>query len=195
MGELLIVVFALLANLPLPITAAQILWLNLVTDGFLDVALSTENPEPDLLYKKGWHGHKMRLVDRNLLAKMFFVALPMGIGSLWVFSRYYAQNLVLAQTMTLLTMAMFQWFNAWNCRSETKSIFQLGIFSNKWLLAATLGVLALQGLLLYTPVLRAIFYTVPISAAQWGLVIAISSSIVVLEEVRKWIVRRWFDQQ
>ncbi|MDZ4153354.1 HAD-IC family P-type ATPase, partial [Methylicorpusculum sp.] len=192
MGELLIIVFALLANLPLPITAAQILWLNLVTDGFLDVALSTESPDPDLLYRKGWHGQKMRLVDRNLLGKMLFLALPMGIGSLWVFGQYYQENLVLARTMTLLTMAMFQWFNAWNCRSEDKSIFQLGLFSNMWLLAATAFVLALQGLLIYTPVLRSIFHTVPLTAAQWGVIVAVSSPIILLEEARKFFARRWF---
>ncbi len=193
LGELLIVVFSLLANLPLPITAAQILWLNLVTDGFLDVALSTENPEPNLLSKKGWLGHKMRLVDRNLIGKMLYVALPMGIGSLWVFSQYYQENIALAQTMTLLTMAMFQWFNAWNCRSEDRSLFQLGLFSNKWLLGATLFVLVLQGFLLYTPALRAIFMTVPLSAAQWGVVLAVSSPIILLEEIRKFIVRRWYE--
>jgi Ca2+-transporting ATPase len=195
MGELLIVVFALLANLPLPITAVQILWLNLVTDGFLDVALSTEKPEPDLLYKKGWHGHHMRLVDRNLLAKMVFVAILMGIGSIWVFSWYYAQNLALAQTMTLLTMAMFQWFNAWNCRSESKSLFQIGVFSNRWFLAETVGVLVLQFFLIYNPFMRSIFYTVPLTAAQWGLIVAVSSPIILLEEVRKLFARHWFESK
>ena len=91
--------------------------------------------------------------------------------------------------MALVTMAMFQWFNAFNCRSETKSIFQLGFFSNRWLLAAMTVVFGLQILVLHNPFMQKLFKTTPISLAQWVLVIVASSSIVVLEELRKWIVR------
>ena len=110
MGEVLIVLFALVAGFPLPLTAAQILWLNLVTDGFMDVALSTEPKEKGLLRKR-WLERRMRLVDTNILLKMFYVAIPMALGSLWIFNRYYQTNLALARTMTLIVMAMFQWFN------------------------------------------------------------------------------------
>lgn len=190
MGELLIVMAALLADLPLPITAAQILWLNLVTDGFLDVALSTE-PQEEGLLQKSWLERKMRLVDAGLFGKMLYVAIPMAIGSLWIFLNYYKLDLKLARTMTLLTMAMFQWFNAWNCRSETKSIFQLGFWTNKWLLLATSTVLFLQILLIYAPFMQAIFDTVPLSLEQWGLILAVSSPIIIWEEIRKFFVRRW----
>lgn len=191
MAEVLIILFALVSGLPLPITAAQILWLNLVTDGFLDVALSAEPQEPGLLEKRLPTRGRLRLVDGDLVAKMMFAAIPMGIGSIWVFSCYYKQDLVRARTLTLITMALFQWFNAWNCRSSTQSIFKIGLFTNKWLLITTIFVLFLQGALLEVPFMQEAFNTVSITGSQWLLAIAVSSSILVLEELRKLVVRRF----
>ena len=197
MGEILIVLFAFLTtlftgiDLPLPITAVQILWLNLVTDGFLDVGLSMEPKEPGLL-EHGWLEKKQQLIDKNLLLKMLFMAIPMGIGSLIIFLHYYQSDLAHARTMTLITMAMFQWFNAWNCRSETRSLFSLGLFSNKWLIAVMALVLALQSAIVYIPFMRYIFKTVPLSLHDWIIIISISAPIIFIEEIRKTITRRWY---
>lgn len=188
MGEILIVLFALMANLPLPITAAQILWLNFVTDGFLDSALSMEPKEPGLL-QKSWLQEKTGLIDKQLVAKMMFMAIPMGLGSLWMFTQYYQKDLAHARTITLITMAMFQWFNAWSCRSSTQSVFQLGLFTNKWLIAATIFVLALQVALLHVPFMQKIFKTVPITLEQWGSIVLLTSSLFIIDELRKWFVR------
>lgn len=192
MGEILIVLFALILNMKLPITAAQILWLNLVTDGFLDIALSTEPKESGLLQQE-WLGKKLRLVDRNLLLKMVWMAIPMGLVSLCVFWYYQQFDIVHARTMTLITMAMFQWFNAWNCRSATKSVFQLGLLTNRWLVVTTVFVFSLQIAVLHVPFLQRIFKTVPISLTQWLLIIALSSLLFVVEEIRKWFVRWCYD--
>lgn len=189
MGEIFIILFALFTNLPLPLTAAQILWLNFVTDGFLDMGLSMEPQEPDLL-KATWLQKKERLVDFHLMAKSLYLAIPMGVASLAIFTWTYSVSLDYARTMTLITMAMFQWFNAWNCRSETKSILTLGFFSNTWLIAATLFVLCLQVTLPYVPFMRFIFKTVPLSYTDWLLIVAVSAPIILFEEVRKRISNR-----
>lgn len=197
MGEILVILFAFMLSfvngfdLPLPITAAQILWLNLVTDGFLDIGLSMEPMERGLL-SKYWLKFKPRLVDRALLFKMIFMAVPMGVGSLWIFLQYYKTDLAHARTMTLITMAMFQWFNAWNCRSQTKSILELGLLANKWLLLATLFVLSLQFLILHVPFLQNIFKTVPLAPQDWLMIILVSAPILLVEETRKFFVRRWY---
>ena len=197
MGEILIVLFALLAslftgiNFPLPITAVQILWLNLVTDGFLDVGLSMEPKEPDLL-KNLWLKKKPRLIDGALLLKMLYMSIPMGVGSLAVFLYYHQADLAHARTMTLITMAMYQWFNAWNCRSEDRSLFELGLFSNRVLIAVMALVLALQSAIVYVPFMRHIFKTVPLSAHDWIVVVAITAPIVLMEEARKAIARKWY---
>lgn len=195
MGELLIVLFAMCAicfheALPLPITAAQILWLNLITDGFLDVALSMEPVEEGLL-TEGWLARKLRLVDKDMLFKVFFTAIPMGIGSLLVFHHYYHINLAYARTMTLITMAIFQWFNAWNCRSERLSLLQVGLFSNMWLVLSTLFVLALQFFMVYSSIMQKIFKTVPLSVHDWFVVFSVASSVLILDELRKFVVRHW----
>ena len=195
MGEILIILFAFMLSLingydlPLPITAAQILWLNLVTDGFLDIGLSMEPKEPGLL-SRSWLERKPRLVDWTLLIKTMYMAIPMAIGSLAIFLNYYQTDIVYARTMTLITMAMFQWFNAWNCRSTTRSFLQIGLFSNKWLILATSFVLSLQFFLLHVPVMQRIFKTVPISWYDWGIVVLVSAPILLVEEVRKFFVRR-----
>lgn len=190
MGEVLIVLFALVAGLPLPITAAQILWLNLVTDGFLDIALSMEPQEGSLLGAR-WRYRGKHLVDGRLWLNTMFMALPMGLGSLLIFVHYYKHDMALARTMALLTLAMFQWFNALSCRSTNKSVFQLGFLSNPWLLGAMGLVACLQLVLIYTPWMRAIFHTVPLTVHQLGLVVLVSSSVLILEELRKIRVRRY----
>lgn len=190
MAEILIVLCALFINTPTPITAAQILWLNLVTDGFLDVALSMEPQEPGLLNEMRTM-RKVRLVDRALLCKMMCMAIPMAIGSLYMFLQYVSLDMAKARTMTMITMAMFQWFNAWNCRSQHRSLYALGLFSNKWLIAATSFVFLLQLAVVNVPVMQHIFKTVPLSLYEWISVLFLSSSIVWIEEVRKYIVARW----
>lgn len=195
MGEILIVFFAFLADLfthsslPLPITAVQILWLNLVTDGFLDVGLSMEPKEPGLLDNL-WLKQKQQLIDISLMLKMLFMAIPMGLGSLAIFLHYYQTDLAHARTMTLITMAMYQWFNAWNCRSENRSLFELGIFSNPILIAVMALVLALQSAIVYIPCMRHIFKTVPLSAHDWIVIICITAPIIALEEIRKYIAKK-----
>ena len=108
---------------------------------------------------------------------------------------YQETDLALARTMTLLTLAMFQWFNAWNCRSFKHSIFSIGLFTNKWLVIASGAVLTLQIALVYAPWLQIIFRTVPISLAQWAIILAVSSSILIIEECRKAISKFLFSDR
>jgi len=189
MAELLLVLFALITNTPLPITAAQILWLNLVTDGFLNSALSMEPQEKDLLASP--FDRKERLVNNKLLIKTAYMALPMGLGSFLLFSFFCDHPIAYARTISLITLSMFQWFNAWNCRSQQTSIFKLGLFSNKWLIGATMVVLLFQCALLYIPCMQQIFKTMPLSLTDWLLAVAVSSSILIVKEIRKyWLYKQ-----
>ncbi len=189
MGEVLIVFFALILSLPLPLLPAQILWLNLITDGFLDVALAMEPEHETKLLKKN-HQKEQRIFDTAIIYKMFYLALPMSLIGLATFMSLYRTDIALARTLTLVTLAMFQWFNALNCRSETKSIFQIGIFSNFWLVVATLVVFILQLLLVYAPFMQHIFRTIPLDLYHWLYAIIISSTVLIIEEARKWIVQK-----
>lgn len=191
LGEILIMLFSLVLYFfdpyfPLPLSAVQILWLNLITDGFLNMALSFEPYEHGLL-EKTKITHNKSIIDASLFIKALIMSLPMAIGSLIIFFIYYPYDIIHARTMTLLTMAMFQWFNAWNCRSEDKSILSLGIFTNRALIFATFFVLILQICILYIPFMQNIFKVQPLSFVDWVVVISISSSIVIVEEAIKFL--------
>ena len=188
-GEVLTITGALFLGLPLPILAAQIIWLNFVTDGFLDVSLAMEPKEKGLL-SGSFERPKKYLIDRLMLQRMIIMAVPMMIGTLFLFQKYAGTDLEKAWTISLTTLAVFQWFNAWNCRSDSKSIFQLNPFSNKFLLGATGIVIILQLLAVYTPVLQKILHTVPLGRSDWLMIISVALSIVIAEEIRKFFARR-----
>lgn len=185
-GEVLTILGALILGFPLPIVAAQILWLNLVTDGFLDVALAMEPKEKN---KKGIY-KKTFIINKLMIWRMFFMAIPMMIGTLYLFNQYFRTDIGKAWTISLTTLAVFQWFNVWNCRSEEKSIFTINPFSNKFLIGATVIVVSLQFLVIYNSFFQKVFRTVPLNTKEWGVIILVSSSILVVEELRKLAYRK-----
>lgn len=188
LGEVLTIVGALLVGYPLPILAAQIIWLNFVTDGFLDVALAMEPKEEGLLSGTFVKPNKY-IVDGLMVQRMVLMALPMMFGTLFLFQGYFETDMARAWTISLTTLAVFQWFNAWNCRSDSKSIFQMNFFSNRWLVGATGLVIGLQLLAVYHPLLQSILRTVPLSFSEWLIIIPVAASIVVVEEFRKALYR------
>lgn len=183
-GEVLVISVALFLGYPLPILAAQIIWLNVVTDGFLDVALAMEPKEKGLL-SGVFERPKKYIIDSLMVQRMVVMAIPMMFGTLFLFSQYFATDIQKAWTISLTTLAVFQWFNAWNCRSEDKSIFSMDWFSNKYLIGATLIVIALHIAALYTPIMQTILRTVPLTLSEWLMIIPIAVSIIIAEEIRK----------
>ena len=126
-----------------------------------------------------------------MLGRMVVMALPMMIGTLFLFSLYAPENMGKALTMSLTTLAVFQWFNAWNCRHEKESMFIMGFLSNKYLIGATALVVSLQLLAVYNPFLQSILHTEALSLYEWLMIIPVAASIVVVEEGRKWLARRF----
>jgi len=143
-----------------------------------------EPQEKNLLSEKFKKPNKF-LVDPLMLQRMFFMAITMMIGTLFIFKGLFEMDLVKAQTMSLVVLAVFQWFNTWNCRSENKSIFQVNPFSNKFLVGATAIVVTLQILAVYNSFLQKILHTVPLTMYDWLLAITVALSIVIVEELRK----------
>jgi Ca2+-transporting ATPase len=188
-GEVLTIAVALFLGYPLPLLAAQIIWLNFVTDGFLDVALAMDPKEKGLLSGEFKRSSK-HLVDRLMAFRMVSMSLPMMIGTLALFSLYFHYDMTKAWTISLTTLAAFQWFNAWNCRSEKESIFTTNPFANKFLVGATIVVVSLQIFAVYNPFLQKILNTTPLEAYEWLLVVSVASSIIVVEEVRKFFSRK-----
>jgi Ca2+-transporting ATPase len=185
-------------RLPLPLIAAQIIWLNLVTDGFLDVALAFEPQESNLL-KHRPQRKKQKLFDSLMGLRIILMSIPMVIGTVWVFNQYHEFDLVKARTMALITMAAFQWFNAWNCRSQTQSVFRMNPFSNRFLIGALTLVVLLQVLVIYHPGMQLVFRTTALTVNEWLLAISLAATVLIGEEMRKFIAaqmkkireRRW----
>ncbi|MBI4094558.1 MAG: HAD-IC family P-type ATPase, partial [Candidatus Liptonbacteria bacterium] len=177
-GEMLAISGALFLGLPLPILPAQILWLNLVTDGFLDVALAMEPKEEGLLAEK-FRRPRRFLVDGLMAERIAVMAIPMMVGSLALFSRVYEMDIIKGWTLTLTTLAIFQWFNAWNCRSETISLFRMNPLKNPFLVGATLTIFVLQLFAVYAPFMQRILNTTALTLGEWLLAAGIAASIVL----------------
>lgn len=187
-GEVLTIGGSFALGLPLPVLPAQIIWLNLVTDGFLDVALAMEPKEAGLL-NENFERPKRYLIDKKMALRMVFMSIPMMIGTLFLFKSYLAVDLVRAWTIALTTLAVFQWFNAWNCRSENRSVFQMNPFSNKSLVGATIIIITLHLFAIYNPLMQKLLHTTPLAFYEWLIIIPTAFSIIIIEEVRKYFDR------
>ena len=183
-GEAFAIVFALILAVPLPVIAVQILWLNFVTDGFLTIALGLQSRDDDIL-QKGYKKPSRYLLDKSMLRRMVSMGLVMSLGTLGLLMWYGELNYVRYTTIGLTVLAVFQWFNAWNCRSETGSIFKVNFLKEKYLFLATAVVVGLQILAVYHPVMQRILHTSPLSLRDWWIILLAASSVIILEELRK----------
>jgi len=190
-GEIITILTALIffPHLPLIFTPVQILWVNLVTDGLLVTPLAMEPKEEDVMNQPPRKPNE-KIINRDPMVNTIYVGIFMMIGTLYIFMKdWNGGNLIRAQTLGFTTMAMFQVFNALNCRSRTKSVFKIGFFTNKYLFAAIAASVTLQVLATLLPPLKVALGTTSISAWDWLTIILISSSVFFADELRK-LVRK-----
>jgi len=188
-SQVLTILGALFLGFPLPLLAAQIIWLNFVTDGFLDVSLAMEPKEHGLL-RSNFEKPNKYLIGKLEIKRIVLMALPLAIGTLYLFQQYFEADMTKAWTIVLTTLAVGHWFNAWNCRHESKSIFQMNPFSNKFLVGTTIFIIILQLFAVYNPLMQKFLRTTALDLSDWLMIIPIAASIVLVEEIRKFIYRR-----
>ncbi len=188
LGEVMTIVGALAIGFPLPLLPTQIIWLNFVTDGFFTVALALEPKEGKLL-REGRATESRKLVDPSMAWRSLMMGIIMCIGTLYVFSFYSSAQMGKALTMSLSVLAVFQWVNAWNCRSERASVFGKGVAGNNFMILATSAVVILQLSAVYLPTFQKFLHTVPLSAVDWLFVIVVTFVLLIAEEGRKFAVR------
>ncbi len=185
LGELFTLMTALAIGLPLPVVAVQVLWINLVTDGACTIPLGIEPKAPGVL-KRVPRGAATGITYRGMWLRTLFLAVVMAAGSIWLFQWQLSRSgIEQARTIAFCALVAFQWANALNARSETDSLFKLGLWGNRWLLAGIGLAVLLQLAVVYVPGLQTLFYTVPLRAGDWLLIAATSLSIIAVEEVRK----------
>jgi P-type Ca2+ transporter type 2C len=191
-SEVLVMLFATLIGLPLPLLPIQILWMNLVTDGIPALALAVDPKAPDLMQRLP-RRPEARLLDGRRLLAIGGEGLMLGLIALGAFSySLYGlhQDLEQARTVAFTVMVVVQLVHAFNCRSQRWSLFQLGIGTNRMLLWAFLLSSAVQVAVLTVPAVASIFKVVPLPDEDWALMGIMALLPFVLMESIKWFRRR-----
>ncbi|MBU4077237.1 MAG: cation transporting ATPase C-terminal domain-containing protein, partial [Euryarchaeota archaeon] len=189
-GEIVTLILALIIGLPLPLAAAQILWVNMVTDGVVVIPLITEPKEKGIM-KRRPAPYDEPFVTKWMMPRIALGALVMGIGSISIFYYYDPKNSPeLARSVVFTTLVVFQWFNALNARSFTSSIFGMNPLSNKNLLIGLGLGMILQMAAIYSPFMQPFLKTAPLGIMDWINIIAVCSSVILAVELYKYAVNR-----
>nr|WP_220186368.1 calcium-translocating P-type ATPase, SERCA-type [Brevibacillus halotolerans] len=170
-GEILVMFFAMLMGLPLPLLPIQILWVNLVTDGLPAMALGIDPSEGDTMRHKPRKKHE-NIFARGLGWKIISRGFLIGTMTLGAFIVAYYENpndLTHAQTVAFATLVLAQLIHVFDCRSE-HSVFHRNPFSNKFLVWAVLSSMALVLVVIYWDVMQPIFKTTSLSLRDWALI-------------------------
>ncbi len=190
-AEVVLVVLALLAGLPLPLLAVQLLWLNLVTNGIQDVALAFEPSEGDVL-KRPPRPPSENIFNRLMIERTIIAALVMGLigfGAFWWMLRA-GWSVETARNALLLLMVLFENVHIGNCRSETKSALRLSPFRSPILLGGALIALLLHLGIMFVPLGQKVLHVEPISFTAFVSLWALALSVFVAMEIHKWIWSR-----
>ena len=180
--------FAMIAGLPLPLFPIQILWINLITDGFPALALGVDPPDPHIM-ERSPRPRGEGILPPAKQKQILWHGLMLTVGAISSFAISY---LVLktpedtARTVVFATLVLIQLLHSLNFRSERYSIFSLHSLANRWLLVAIFGSVLLQLGVIYLPFARSIFRTVPIGLSEWLVVFACSIvPLVIIDLIKK----------
>jgi len=188
-GKILVVLVAPILGMPLPLSPFQILWMNLVTDGVLGLGLSVEPSERGVM-KRAPHQPGESIFSRGLARQIAWSGLLIGMVALAVGLWAWSAGRASWQTMILSTLIFAQIFQALSVRSNADSLFRIGLFSNKPLLAASALIFALQVAVMYVSFLRGLFETAPLSPEEFVITLFASSAILWAVEIEKRLPRR-----
>ncbi|MFK3939681.1 calcium-translocating P-type ATPase, SERCA-type [Alkalihalobacillus sp. NPDC078783] len=175
-GEILVMLFAMILGLPLPLAAIQILWVNLVTDGLPAMALGMDQAEGDVMKRKPRsqnEGVFARGLTWKIISRGFMIGL-VTLAAFWFVYQEHDADLTRAQTVAFLTLVMAQLIHVFDCRSEY-SVYHRNPFENKYLVVAVLISTLLMLAVIYIPSLQPVFHTVPISLREWLLVLGLAA--------------------
>lgn len=194
-GEILLMAAASLVGLPLPLTAVQILYVNLATDGLPALALSVDPPDPDLMRRKP-RNPRVSIFTRPVVALMLAGGIWSALVNLGVFTWALSAGLDAreAVTMTFVSLVLIQFFKAYSFRSDRHSLLHRP-FANKWLNLAVLWEVFLLLLIVYLPFLHEPFTTYSLPLRDWLIVVPAALTVVPVLEAVKYMIRRgWFGE-
>jgi Ca2+-transporting ATPase len=189
-GEILLMTGASLMGLPLPLTAVQILYINLATDGLPALALSVDPPEADLMQRQP-RNSRTGIFTRPVISLMLVGGVWLALANLGLFVWAIStdRSAAEAMTMTFVAVVLFEFVKAYNFRSDRHSVLRQP-FANKWLNLAIIWELLLLALIVYLPVLHAPFSTYSLPPIDWAIVLALALTVIPVLEIAKWMIRR-----
>jgi Ca2+-transporting ATPase len=188
MGEIVALLAAPFLGMPIPLTALQILWVNLVTDGLPGLALGVEPAEPNTMRRPPYPVNEP-IFGRGMAQQILVIGLIMGAVSLGVGYWAWLQGNSAWVTMIFMTLTLSQMGNALAIRSDRESLFRIGLLSNKAMLGAVLLTFVLQLAVTYIPFLQNIFNTEALTLGELGISLAASTVVFIVSEIWKAIIR------
>jgi Ca2+-transporting ATPase len=188
-GEIWAIFLAPFFGFPIPLLAIHILWINLVTDGLPGLALASEPAEPNIM-KSAPRDSRLNIFSGSMAVHILWVGLLMGLVTIGIQAWSINNKLIHWQTMAFTVLCFSQMGHVMAIRSREKSLFSIGVFSNRPLILALLITVSLQMAIVYIPFFNSVFKTTPLTLKELALTIAVSSVVFWAVELEKFIKRR-----
>ncbi len=191
-GEIVLMAGAAFAGLPLPLTAVQILYVNLATDGLPALALAVDPPEDDLMRRKP-RDPRAGVFTRPLVVLLLtggFWSAAVNLG-LFTWLLRSGRPVAEAMAMTFVSLVLIQFFKAYSYRSDRLSVFHRP-FANRWLNLAVLWEAVLMVVIVYVPFLQGPFGTFTFVWTDWALAAGLAATVVPVLEAAKWFERHGY---
>jgi len=192
LAEIAVIFVATLAGLPSPLTAIQLLWLNLITDGAPALALGVEKGDPDTMDQPP-RPPREPIINRTMQAGITLQTVAIAsvtLGAYFVGLNAHPQAPEYAETMSFVTLSFSELLRAFTARSERYPVLKIGLFTNRLMSYAVLLSLTLLLAVVYVPFLQPVFNTVPLGLAQWELMLPLLFIPAVVAELTKWALGR-----
>ncbi len=190
-GEIWAILLAPFFGLPIPLLAIHILWINLITDGLPGLALASEPADANIM-KRSPRNPGQNIFTRGMVIHILVVGLLMGVITLGMQAWSIHNGNTHWQTMAFTVLCLSQLGHVIAIRSETQSIFKIGMFSNKPMVIAIGITVALQMMIIYVPMFNTIFRTQALTLYELVITIAVSSIVFWAVELEKWMKRTTF---
>lgn len=190
LAEVLFYLLSIGFNYDLPLIAIQLLWINVVTDGLQDVALSFETASYDIMNMRP-RSTKENLFNKDLMIEVaiFGTTIALMVFSTWKYLMEHNASLLLSRSIIMMLMVFIQNIHVLNCRSEKESVFRTSLFSNKLIIFTIVGSILLQFIVTEVPFFAFLLNIASIPIKDVFLIFLISLIIIVISEIYKGIYR------
>jgi Ca2+-transporting ATPase len=190
LGEGFVIMAAVFAGVPLPISPVQILWINMTTAVLLGLMLAFEPKETGIMSRSPLDP-RQPLLTWELGSRIVLVGFLLLVGSFGLFEweLHQGSSVATARTCAVNVFVFGEIFYLFNCRSLRHTMFRIGLFSNRWVLVGVGLMLLLQLLFTYLPAMHTAFGSQSIGLREWGQIIGVSLIVYIVIEIEKWIRR------